>query len=216
MFLMEWFSKIKPWIEITCLGFLIYEMKKCFSLLQLTFSKVCWLILIHFWIEITFSRLPSRDQKCYSILLWKTLSSFEDQFWEIKNVSHFLERFTGMTQQFWRETSLNFELPRQCSMFECGGSCAEKLIIFFVERQFSSSNGSGFIELNWNGRKSRFSVMPFLATIHFKIKMFLPTPWHEWVFFPYGWTVLNSVQAWSGLERFLGMNADPLILNLVC
>ena len=71
------------------LGLSIYENKKCFSLLQSTFAKICWLILIHFldWdhsISASFERSKMllnftlkdfiffwrsilRDQKCFSL-----------------------------------------------------------------------------------------------------------------------------------------------------
>ena len=67
---------------------------------------------------------------------------------ELAGLNHFL--FQNLRKSMLVDAHFLFEnfekcfstyLLPQCSMFECGASCAKKLIIFFVERQFLSSNG---------------------------------------------------------------------------
>ena len=101
----------------------------------------------------------------------------------------------GMSQHFWREflfiklriaSWAMFNVQRMLIISEIKFSCA----VFWRE-------------WTWNGGKSRFSVMHFLATI--KKCSNLPTR----SFFPYGWMVLDLI--W--VELHSGMYADPLILD---
>ena len=135
----------------------------------------------------------------------------------------------------------NFQFVKLLSwptMFECGFfaafSCGlrvtqQNLIISEIKiSQFSCAVFGGNVnELFrfWNGEMCRFSVMPLgrlnldlgngsFMTIQFfgwkcsTLPLFGDTVWS----FPCGWLVLNSVQADLGLERLLGMNANPGIL----